>query len=538
LLTQPDATIQPQSRWRRFRGRRLWVAVAAVVGITVALVTVTITGPRVSVRWQATVSPTERLALEQRHDLRNGRQDNADDPLVWRYELGNWSRDAVAALVHDPAAADTNYINRSTYAVDEPSLTVATRIPWILGRLPFPFSTDNRFESLWFFFRIQSLCMLVAGAVLLWCANLVDARRRQMIAVGAILAVAIAALTLAYRPSMLRMADSAMYTKNRTNFERALRAINFENHLTLAVIVTLYPTFGSGEDAPEKTFDAMTRIATVWFVVCALAIGIVERWSPQVVRYLALVMLAPLTLMYFGHRDFAYLSLNAATFPLLAHGIREGSKRLEAGSALAGLGAALHAFGLLALAGAWLACLTVRASFMQRIERILRIAAWGTAAWVGWIAIHIIVLKLQIATGHAASGSWRPLFVDEPGRRLNVALLSAAGVRDLVMSAWIVGAPLLVVATSLWTRHRDQVRVLVCYALPSILFLSFYWPPQGLGVDTGHVFGTFPAFFAAAWLCAQERRHTAIGAALLVSAHLAFWRVVLDTRFVNWTLPT
>lgn len=536
MLSQPETTTQAASRWRRFRGRRLWVAVAAFLALTVSLVTVTITGPRVSVRWQATVSSADRLAIEQRHDLRNGRQDTADDALVWRYELGDWSRDAVAALVNDPAVADTNYINRSTYAVDEPSRTVATRLPAILSRLPFPFSTDNRFDSLWFFFHIQSLCMFVAGGVLLWCSSIVDVRRRQMVAVGAVLAVAIAALTLSYRPSMLRMADSAMYTKNRTNFETALKAINFENHLTLATIVKLYPRFGPGEDAPEKAFNAMTRIATTWFVLCALAIGTVEQWSPQVVRYLALVMLAPSALMYFGHRDFAYLSLNAATFPLLAHGIREGSKRLEAGSALAGMGAALHAFGLLALVGSWLACLTARASITQRGERLLRITAWGTAAWTGWIAIHIIVLKLQIATGHATSGSWRPLFVDEVGTRLNVAVLSVAGMRDVVMSAWIVGVPLLVVALSLWKQQRDLVRMLVCYALPSIVFLIFYWPPQGPGVDTGHVFGTFPAFFAAAWLCAQERRHTTIAAALLVSGHLAFWRVVLDTRFVNWTL--
>jgi hypothetical protein len=140
---------------------------------------------------------------------------------------------------------------------------------------------------------------------------------------------------------------------------------------------------------------------------------------------------------------------------------------------------------------------------------------------VGWIAIDIIVLKLQIATGHAASGSWRPLFVDERGMRLNVALLSATGMRDVVMSAWIVGAPLLLVAMSLWKQHRDQVRMLVCYAIPSIIFLPLYWPPQGVGVDTGHIFGTFPAFYACAWLCAQQRRHTTIAAALLISGHLA-----------------
>jgi len=508
----------------------------AVLVIALSLVTVTVTPPRVAVRWQPNIGTADRLALEQRHDLRNGKQDDKDNTLVWRYELGDRSRDAVAALVHDPAVADTNYIDRSTYNVDAPTVTVGTRLPAILGRLPFPLSTDNRFESLWFLFHVQSLCLIVAGCVLLKGASILNERRRQTLAIAALLIVGIAAVALPFRPSLLRMADAGMYTKNRTNFETALSEIHFENHLTSALLVKIYPLFGRGEDAPDRTFKALTRLATAWFVVCALAIGFVERWSPHVVRYLGLAILAPSTLMYFGHRDFAYLALNVAAFPLLVHGISVGSKRLEAGSALTGLGAALHAFGLLSLAGAWIGALVARARMLERVERLLRITAWATAAWVGWIAIDIIVFKLQIATGHGASGSWRPLFIDEGGSRLNVAIVSLAGVRDLLMSGWVVGAPLLVVAASLWKQHRGQVVITLCYAIPSVLFLIFFWPLQGLGVDTGHVVAAFPAFYAAAWLCAREQRQTMIAAALLISAHPAFWRMVLDTRFVNWRL--
>jgi hypothetical protein len=518
----------------------LWAAVVAVLVITFSLVTVTITGPRVSVRWQATISTADRLALERSHDLRNGRQDDPQNDAVWRYELGDWSREAVAALVNDPSVEDTHYIDRSTYEVDEPTVTVATRLPSILRRLPFPFSTDNRFDSLSLFLHVQSLCLLVAGCALLRGARIGNEGRRQALAIAALLAVAIAAYAFPIRPSLLRMADSGMYTKNRTNFETSIGRgeVPFENHLTIALLAKTYPAFGAGEDAPDRTFTALTRAAAAWFVICAFAIGVVERWSPQVVRYLALAVLAPSTLMYFGHRDFAYLSLNVAAFPLLAHGISTGSKRLEAGSALSGLGAALHAFGLLSLVGAWIGALTVRARIVERFERILRIAAWGTAAWVGWLAIYMIVLSLGIATSHADSGSWRPLFIDEVGRRRNVAIFSQAGIRDILVSAWVVGVPLLVVAASLWKQHRDQVSLMFCYALPSVCFLIFYWPPQGLGVDTGHVLGTFPAIYAGAWLCARQQRHTTIAAALLIFAHLGFWRMVLDTRFVNWTLPS
>jgi hypothetical protein len=519
------------------RRRRLWAAALAIAVVGLSLITVTVTGPRVSIRWRDSVGAAERRSLEARHGLRNGRLDDPSLPLVWRYELGDWSRDAVAALVREPAVADTNYIDRTTYGVDEPEVTVATRIPAVLAALPFPFNIDNRFDSRARLFHVQSLCLLLAGAALLRAARFEAARRRRW-AVGALLAVAVCAVVFAYPPSLLRMADSAMYTKNRTNFETALQALNFENHLTLATLVQVYRWFGVAEDAPERTFQVVSRLATMWFVVCAFAIGMVERWSPHVVRYLALVVAAPITLMYFGHRDFAYLSLNLAAFPLLAHGIARGGLRLEAGSAFAGLGAAFHGFGLVSLAGAWLGALAVRVPIRHRLERVLRIAAWGTAAWLGWIAIDIIVLKLQIATGHAASGSWHPLFVDERTTRLNPALFSAIGLRDLFMSAWVVGAPLIAVAASLWTRYRDDARLVACYVLPSLLLLTFYWPPQGPAVDTGHVFATFPAVFACAWLCAREPRHAVVAAVVLATAHIGFWRLVLDTRFVNWALPS
>ena len=532
----PHADVTPPPPTRR-GSRRWWVAAGAVLVVAASLVTVTVTGPRVSVRWKPNVTAADRVELERRHDLRNGRTDDATNQSVWRYELGDWSRDAVAALVADTAVADTNYIDRSTYQVDDAAITVGTRIPAILRSLPFPFSTDNRFDSLWFLFHVQSLCLLVCGTVLLWAARIGGDSRRRLVAVAVLLAVGIAAYTLPL-PSRLRMADSNMYTKNRSNFEGSIGRpeLPFENHLTIALLKKMYPAFGPGEDAPDRTFKALTRLAALWFVGCALAVGIIERWSPHVVRYLALVVFVPSTLMYFGHRDFAYLSVNLAAFPLLARGISEGSKRLEAGSALAGLGAAFHGFGLLSLVGAWLGCLVVRLPPVQRLDRALRIAAWGTAAWVGWVAIYLIVFNLGVTPSHASSGSWRPLFVDEVGHRLNVAIFSRAGIRDILVSGWVLGAPLLVVAASLWRQHRDQAVATAVYALPSVLFLIFFWPPQGLGVDTGHVVAAFPAVYACAWLCARDPRHTTAAAVLLVSAHLGFWRMVLDTRFVNWTL--
>jgi len=62
--------------------------------------------------------------------------------------------------------------------------------------------------------------------------------------------------------------------------------------------------------------------------------------------------------------------------------------------------------------------------------------------------------------------------------------------------------------------------------------VMFRWPFEGVGGGMDLVVAGFPAFYALAWVCAHDSRRTTIAAALLVSAHYAFWRVVLDDRFV------
>jgi hypothetical protein len=278
----------------------------------------------------------------------------------------------------------------------------------------------------------------------------------------------------------------------------------------------------------------MTRLATGWFALCAFAVGDIERWSPQVVRYLGLVVLAPAALLLFGYIEIGHLSLSVAAFPLLMRGLRTGSPHLEAAAVLAGLGAALHGFGLLALVGAMLAALVAPPAARHRLWNVLTVGMWGTAAYLGWIAIYVIVLERPISAGHTEAIPWRPWFVDQPAEgRINVAIFSATGARDLLFTAWVVGAPLLAVAASLWRRFGADVRMALVYAIPSVLFSIVFWPVQGLGVEMDLVAAAFPAFYALAWVCAHEPRATVRAAVLLASAHLAFWRIVIDDRFMN-----
>ena len=47
------------------------------------------------------------------------------------------------------------------------------------------------------------------------------------------------------------------------------------------------------------------------------------------------------------------------------------------------------------------------------------------------------------------------------------------------------------------------------------------------------VFAAFPAVYALAWVCAHDVRRTMIAAVLLMSAHIAFWRIVIGIDFLN-----
>ena len=252
-------------------------------------------------------------------------------------------------------------------------------------------------------------------------------------------------VALPINPSFVTMGDANFNAENRGRFEGhvGVGEIRFEAHLSYAILGQFDRLFGRSADAPRRAQITLARGATGWFVLCALAIGFLERWSPLILRYLGLSLLAPSALLYFGWLDFGYLSLNVAAFPLIAGGLRDGGRRLEAGSLLVGLGAALHGWGLVSLAGAWVAALVAPAPLADRVGRVLRIAAWGTAAYVGWIAVYIIVLKLPITLGHVVEIPWRPWLVDEVFEgRINPAILSVAGGRILLMTAWVVGGSL------------------------------------------------------------------------------------------------
>lgn len=549
--------------------RRLVVAsllLLAVAAVTYGTLRLTF-GPRpayVHIRWAPAVDNAARERLEQQYSLT---RPEFKEGSTWGYTLLDLSRDNIGALVADAAVSDTHYINRAALRVGylTPRRPYATARPWIpiglelltaavlfagaIGIGLAFLAPLVRPAWLWIaaggmlvallpltgLIRPQSLWLTIAGAALLWAAGAATERTRRQVTVATLLLIGVMAGAFPIPPTVVEMGDAREHAESRTNFETHFsETIRFEKHLTHVVLRQLYLRSDQTEEAPSRALTTLARGAMAWFVISALAIGFLERWSQVVLRYLALALLAPSTLLYFGWWEFGYLALNVAAFPLLLHGLRDGGPRLELGSAFAGFGAALHGFGLISIVGAWIAAMGSPLPLRDRVGRTLRIAAWGTAAYLGWVAVYVILLNYSLEPGPAGAIPWRPWLVSEiVNRRLNAALLTAATGRDLLMTGWVIGAPLLVVAASLWRRYPTEVRTVLLYSLPCLFFEVFRWPVQGLGRGLDLVVATFPAVYGLAWVCAQDPKRTRIAAALLVSAHLAFWRIALDPQFVN-----
>ena len=502
------------------------MALGGVLIAVVALVDVRTTGPQITVRWREGITPQAREAVERQHDLRNGEPIDGT-ATGWEYELHDGSRDNITALVRDTAVDDTGNIDREAMTAQPANIRIALR------ELPFPFNNLRQLA------RIQSLVLLISGAVLLWASSSASERRRRTIAVATLIALGAIAVAAPISSELVTMGDANEIAQKRTSFENfaGVRDIRFEAHLSYAIEGQIDRLLGRTAESPAQAQIALARAGTMWFVLSALAIGFIEGWSSMILRYLGLAVLAPAALLYFGWREFGYLSLNVAAFPLIARGVHDRSWRLEAGSLLAGLGMALHGLGLVSIPAAWLAACAARGRLSERLDLAVRITAWTTAAYVGWIAVYVIVLHMPITPGHAESLPWRHWLVTEiRDDRPNVPILSLTGGRDLLFTGWVVGAPLLFVAASLWRQYREEVRIALCYAVPSVLFVIFFWPIQGLGEEMDLVVAAFPALYALAWVCAHSSRRTTIAAALLVSAHVAFWRILFDERFVNQTL--
>ncbi len=298
--------------------------------------------------------------------------------------------------------------------------------------------------------------------------------------------------------------------------------------------------FGATSHSPVQAFDALARSAAVVFVLGLGLFTVRERWSPRVLRYAALAIAIPTTLLFFGYHEFGHLpaALDTAAVPLAFVGLEQRRRPLViAAGALAGVGCALHGFGLVALGfivvlvGAYLWKDEAARSALGRSLPASVVAA-GLLGWLIWLPIYLIGPSWSIDPGHSDVRPLRPLLhahylgavhrIDEP-------ILSGGVIAEIGWELAVTGAALVLLAA--WFVRGPARQALLIAAVPVLLFVIWFWPVQGIGNDSDFLGSAFPATYAAAWLIAANLRASIIGFLVLVAgnaaiAHILTWGYV------------
>jgi hypothetical protein len=321
--------------------------------------------------------------------------------------------------------------------------------------------------------------------------------------------------------------------------------LEFQFHLGGAVVRVFDAWYGKTDESPVAAFHALSRL--IAFVLCVLlaAFAWFQQWSPRVLRYLALTVAMPTLVLFFGYHEFGYLpaALDATAIPLAMVALEERRRGLlSLAGVLAGVGAAFHGFGLVAL-GFMIVMAAAYLLFDHEARRILggwrspiEVAAMGVFGWTVWLPIYLIGFGLGVRASHAAERPTRPLvhaYYSAYYHRLDRPILSA---HVIWVIAWEFGVCSAVLVLLLAWQRGPLVRAVAVATVPVAAFVIVFWPTQGIGNDSDFLGAAFPAAFAAAWLIARSVRLTALGLVLMIPEHVGF-RHVLTASFVEGQTP-
>jgi hypothetical protein len=340
------------------------------------------------------------------------------------------------------------------------------------------------------------------------------------------------------------MGDGTNLSQKRSDFDDMVRPegeVRFSAHLAYRLLNRIDATLGSTPSSPLQAYRTLSWLAGVAFALSLLYLAATDHWSPRSVRYVALSILAPATLMYFGYLEVGYLSLSAAAFPLVARDLDKGddlTAGLLAGSILFGVGAALHGIGYLGIAGLCAAVLASDIRIGRRLVLATALSAVAMGAALIWLWYYIAVLGLNVIPSHAIGGFIvRPLWeAREAESRILYPLLSTITARDLFLSGLIAGVPLVLVVLLIRKHWSRESRLALAFTVPCVIAFVLFWPVQGISVEMDMVVATFPAIYPLLWICSQSARASLASAALLALGHVTFWQVVFDERFINGML--
>jgi len=391
---------------------------------------------------------------------------------------------------------------------------------------------------------VQSVISCTLGGFLLVAAGVKSPRWRG-VAVTAALAAFLALALVAPIPSdRFVMGDGSSIVQDRSNFDDLVahgRVVRFSAHLAYRLLGRFDAALGSSATSPVEAYRMLSWLAGVLFAVSLWCLAATDLWSSRSVRYVALAVMVPAALMYFGYLEVGYLSLSAAAFPFISRDLIKGDELtvgLLVGAALYGLGAAMHGIGYLGIAALFVAVMADEIPIRRRVVLAIALSAIAVAAALIWLWYYLAVLGFDVIPGHAAGGFiLRPLWQPhEAESRIVYPLFSMTTARDVFFSGVIAGLPLLLVMPIVRRQSTRETRLALAFSIPCAIAFLLFWPPQGIAIEMDMVVALFPAVFALLWVSSTTVRASIGSAALLVLGHAAFWWVVLDDRFVNHML--
>jgi hypothetical protein len=393
--------------------------------------------------------------------------------------------------------------------------------------------------------HIESAATLALGVALLGGSLLRELRTRSIV-LALSLAVLLALMLRLSLHLSVPMGDYANFVESRHNFERYFGdSVNFQFHLGGAIVHELDAAFGSDSRSAVAAFDALARLAAGLFVLALAVFAALMRWTSQVVRYVALAISVPTTLLFFGYHEFGHLpaALDVVAVPLALIGLESRRRSyLYTAGLLAGVGSAFHGFGLIALA-----FIVVLAAVYVWSEPAARsalgrgipasVAAAGVVGWLVWLPIYLIGASWSIEPGHSDFRPLRPFLHEhyvEGAHRIAKPILSTSVIGEIGWELAVTGAALVLLAA--WYARDASGKAVLVAAAPILLFLIWFWPVQGLGNDSDFLGSAFPPTYAAAWILARRLEPSAVALLVLIAGNAAIAHV-LTWPFVHSPVP-
>jgi hypothetical protein len=391
----------------------------------------------------------------------------------------------------------------------------------------------------------ESGAALGVAAVLLGGSLLTDRRQRAALTLASLAALLVLMLRLSLHLSV-PMGDYANFTEDKHHFNKYFGdTVSFQYHLGGAIVHIFNGLFGSTSHSPVQAFDALARVAATLFVLALGLFAFRVRWSAQALRYVGLAVAVPTTLLFFGYHEFGHLpaTMDVIAVPLALVGLEQRRRTLVvAAGALAGVGCALHGFGLAAL------CFTVvlvgAYPWKEHAARLALggslpavVAAAGLLGWLIWLPIYLIGPSWGIDPGHSDVRPLRPLLHAHyvaHAHRIVKPILSGSVMAEIGWELAVTGAALVLLAA--WFARGSSRSALLLATVPVLIFVIWFWPVQGIGNDSDFLGSAFPATYAAGWLIARDAKASVLGFLVLVAGNAAIAHV-LTWPFVHSPIP-